>query len=313
MDGYGLVVDASYYQPKISFENLRETINGWVFRCTFGTTLDTRFKEHVRKAMEAGFTNISAYAWFRPDQDIKAQVSAVRSQLEGTPVKFVWIDCEQHGMTYMNFPPIFSPNTLLDKIYQFAEGLKTLGVEIGIYTRATWVTSYCKPLMTYMYKFPVWLASYPFGKGLVVLSWEMLIGAYAPKVFAPYFTPGWSNRTADGWQWSGDKFVLPHIYARADMSLLSPSDLNYFSNSVIEKWKIGYISPAPLEHYTLWRCMASLGMKVRTGPFITASDTGTRISFIQTFKVYEKASGLGYNWGRIGENQWVSLNWSKEV
>jgi len=316
MDGYKLVIDCSYWQQALGFGEFKDYVDGLVFRSSYGTWKDKKFHEHVRGALDFGYKNIAAYAWFRPMQNVKAQLETVRYQLDTTPVDFVLADIEESSrISYDNFPR-YSSEELNDLVWQFVSGLETLGVKVGIYTRSTWVNAYCPKLVEWMYRYPVWLASYPFEKGRLAMSWRYMLDHYAPKTFSPYYVKTWNfpkDRT-DMWQWSGDKFVLPGIYREEARLSLLPVDLNYASEDF---WNLmtfdKVIDSKPVELYETYRNLASWGMKIRVAPSANAIDTNLRIPYFQTFKVYEKVNADGYVWGRISMGQWVALKWSIKV
>lgn len=311
-----MILDISYYQQALDWENLKTWVNGFVIRSLFGVWKDPLFRDHVSHALDAGYDTLATYAWFRPDESIKMQLEKLGEQLYGTPIKVVFIDSEQHGRTYLNLPPIYSPEKLSDLVWQYVSGVKTLGIIPAHYTRSTWVSSYAKPLENWMYKYHCWLASYPFGKGRIALSWDEMLSMYAPKTFAPYYMKYWdtSKGEASAWQWSGDKFVLPGIYKDKNKTSNMPVDLNYFANDLVNLMNVGNAAPLPEDppHET-WICMALFGMKVRQTPFADGVDTTTRIKLNQKFSVYEKVQSDGYLWGRLGEGRWVALNWSRKV
>lgn len=313
---YQLMLDISYYQQALDWEYLKTWVRGFIFRALFGVWKDPKFRDHIKHAMDAGYDQMAAYAWFRPDESIKAQLEKLAEQLYGTPIKVVFIDVEQQGWTYLNLFPYFSPEKLSDLTWQYVSGLTTMNVTPAIYTRSSWVASYAKPLENWMYQYQTWLASYPFAKGRIALSWEELLAIYAPKKFSPYYMKYWNpeNGQADAWQWSGDKFILPGIYKNVEKTASIPVDLNYVSNGLANLMKIGNTTPLPeVPSFETWLCLAAIGMKVRQTPFADGVDTTIRIKFNQTFPVYEKVYSDGRWWGKLGEGRWVALDWSRKI
>jgi len=317
MDKYHLVIDCSYWQQALGFGEFKEYVEGIIPRSTYGTWKDLKFREHVKEAVDFGYDHIATFAWFRPMQDVKAQISAVRAQLEDTPVNFVLADIEESSRLSGDMFPRYSPDQLNDLVWQFVSGLETLGVNVGIYTRSTWVDSYCPKLVTWMYRYPVWLASYPFAKGRLYMSWRQMLDNYAPKTFSPYYVKTWGfpKTDTDAWQFSGDKFVLPGIYQSESRTTLTPIDLDFVSDRFFTLMTIRDTDvpiPDPIS-YIKYRCMAAWGMKIRVAPRADAVDTGLRISYMREFKVYEETKADGYTWGRIDTNQWTALNWSVKI
>lgn len=316
--GYKLTLDISYYQQAMDWVYLKQYVDGFVFRVTYGVHKDTKFKEHVKNALDAGYTHLACYAWLRPDQNIKSQLDAIRDHLYGTPIKFVFVDLEQHGQGYLNLPPTYSGEVMSDKAWQMLSGLTTMGLTPAIYTRSTWIEAHARPMKTWMYRFPTWLASYPFASGRISLSWEELFERYAPKAFSPYYHSSWGShlRKAQMWQWSGDKFVLPGVYADIMKSRNMPVDLNYTSNELFELFRVANDSnplpEPPVQQYETWKNFSLLSMVVRNAPSKTATDTGARIRFNELFKVFEKVNADNLQWGKVAANAWVALNWSRK-
>jgi hypothetical protein len=313
-----LIVDAAYHQDKIDFGLLRPFVDGFIFRANYGTFADPKFVEHVNRAVDAGFKHIGLYSFLRPDQDIKAQIDVMRGQYNKVPfIRFTSSDQEQHGHTYLNLPPYYSPDKLSSLGHQHIEALATLGLRQSIYTRTTWVDSYAKPAYKWMQDYTVWLASWPYKTGVVYTDWQTLIDVYAPKAFAPYRTAESKKYALNVglWQWSGDKFTLPGIYGAGGK--LSAVDLNFVSDDIFSLMETGTYSPPPTEEaHEIWKNnLAVLSMVVRDAPTTKGTDTKERIKLGQTFPVYEKKTADGYTWGRIDPtvSKWVALKWSAKV
>lgn len=315
-NGYKLVLDASYYQQAFDFDKLKPWVSGFIFRSLFGVWKDPKFKEHTSRAVDAGYDRLATYAWMRPDENIKLQLERLGEQLYNSPIKVVAVDVEQHGITHFNFHPFYSPERLSDLAWQYISGLTTMGLVPAIYSRTTWIEAYAKPLWNWIFRYPVWMASYPFAKGRIALTWETLIERYAPKAFSPYLPKNWtaSQGVVDAWQWSGDKFLLPGIYKNEAKTAGIAVDLNYVSDTFADMMKIGsFVPPLPEPEHETWLCLAPLGMKVRQTPYASGVDTTIRIRFNEQFKVFWKVQSDGYLWGKLGEGRWTALSWSKKI
>jgi len=204
-----LAADLSYYQWFFPYDEASEFLSRLIPRISFAGAEDKRFRFHAgawQKTLE-GFT------WYDPYVDVKKQIETVRTAIHGTRISRIWVDVEQHGVSYKNLPPYVAPAKLSTGILSYVTGLETMGIPVGTYTRSTWVWAHCRPMLDWMYSRPVWLASYPYASGLVNVTWQSLIDDWAPKKFSPYFVPDWPEdlRRADIWQFSGDKFVLPGV------------------------------------------------------------------------------------------------------
>lgn len=316
IDGYNLVCDCSYWTQALGWQELKPYVKGFIFRATYGIAPDTMFKTHLAGALDNGYDHIAAYAWFRPNQNVKQQLDVLREQLRDTPIKVVYADIEQSSMWYLDYLPRYDPTKLNDLIWQYMSGLPLLGIEPAVYSRATWIGSYCPAFADWMWRYPTWLASYPFDRTAVYLTWDQLLQIYAPKVFSPYYLKTWTfpKERTDVWQWSGDKFILPGVYGNVEKTKLMPIDLNYISDAAFGRMFIGeYTPPEPEPAYVWYQCFAAWGMKIRTAPLANAPDTGMRISYLTKFKVYETVNADGYEWGKLGDQKWTALNWSKKI
>lgn len=255
---YQMVPDFSYHQWNIDYDLVAKHVGGFIFRCAYGISIDTRFRYHVQHAASTG-KPIAAYQWFRPDEDVKAQIDTVRRQLDGLPVRVIWSDVEQHGRAgWKNLPPHYGQQELSDKAYAHVSGLEAFGFEAGVYTRSTWVFEHARPMVyqfdpvtqrvykPWMYERAlVWLASWPYKPGTLATTWEDMKNVHAPKSFLPYFHSSWPDekRTAGAWQFTGDKFTLPGVLN--DLKRPSAVDLNYVKNEVLEKFRMDAPPPEP--------------------------------------------------------------------
>ena len=239
-EGYNLVLDLSYYQGPLKYELLPSELKGIIARASFGTWKDPMFRTRVKNAQDKGKV-VAAYTWFRPDQSTGAQIDTVCEQCYGLDIKILYSDQEQHGKTYLNLPPIYSPDTLSSRGKAHITGLMTRGFKVGTYTRSTWVDSYMRPAiygsgvtLPWLYDYPLWMASYPYASGRIAISWYDLLTKYAPTIFSPYTVQGWprKNPVADIWQWSGDKFILPGIEDPNGKPIAV--DLNYVSDKMLQ-------------------------------------------------------------------------------
>lgn len=231
--GYKLVLDVSHYQ-KIDYKLVAPHIDGVIARCAFGIEPDKLFLAHYH-GFKAEGKPVATYQWFRPDQDVKAQIETVKTLTNGTDVHMVFSDQEQH--TPYGFPlPIYSDAKLSEAASAHMSGLKLHGFEIGMYSRATWITARSFSMTNWMYDYQVWLASWPYATGATYTSWDYLKSFWAPKAFSPYFTANWpaDKRRADAWQWSGDKFILPGIYTTTGVA--RSVDLNFVSDELFAKF-----------------------------------------------------------------------------
>lgn len=237
-----VVIDISKWQWNLDYKGLKEhsPVKAVVVKCSQGKIVDERSATHLA-GLQAVKMPAGVYHWYDPYVDVKDQLEVIRATLIKHPqVRFVTIDVEQYGYTYRNLPPIKDAQWLSDKIYSLVTGVKTLGVNVGIYTRALLILEKFKPMLNWLYDpsldISVWLASWPFDGTAVSTTWDALMSTWAPKTFLPYYSNNWptDKRHADAWQWSGDKFLLPFIMNSNNK--LSAVDLNYFSDETLARF-----------------------------------------------------------------------------
>lgn len=239
-NGYHLVIDLSYYNPKTDFEVVSEYVEGFILRIAYGTTKDTCFVDFAKRLYKLG-KPIASYQWFRPDQDVKAQLEIARQQLTdaGVPMHVGFSDQEQHGRSgYLNLPPHYSASDLSKRGRDHVEGLTTLIKNVGTYTRSSWISERARPTVwgedAWLYDYLVWLASWPYASKVVSTTWSDFLANWMVKSFSPYYASGWPNKFADAWQFSGDKFVLPGGDGAFDFNLVSDNMLQLMSTGIQE-------------------------------------------------------------------------------
>lgn len=243
MEGYKLVLDVSHHQT-FNYDLVKKYVDGVIIRLGFGTQADSLVDKHYQ-----GFKDIpcAGYQWFRPDQDVKMQIDLVRRVTEGKDIKVIFSDQEQRGHWVLgqDIAPYYSAAVLSEKARQHVEGLDLHGFEMGIYSRASWISAFAKPMYSWMFNYETWLASWPFAKGAITTSWESLISYWAPKKFSPYFTTDWpaDKKNLSAWQWSGDKFIVPGIFTVNGAP--RTSDFNFISDALFEKFTMGSVPPPP--------------------------------------------------------------------
>jgi hypothetical protein len=235
-------MDVSHHVT-LNYDEVKKHVDGFILRTHFGTTKDMLFEKHYLGLREKP---IAGFQWFRPDLAVVDQVEAVKITCDYKPeIKVFFSDIEQQGV-YGVGTSIYSPEYLSTKAQQHVEGLKLHGFDVGVYTAAWWMNAYCGEMAKWMYDYQVWLASWPFAKGAVTLSWEYLMSNWAPKMFLPSKPNAVTDeqyKSTDAWQWSGDKFILPGVYTNQPVPVPRTCDLNYVSDALFERFTTGVVIP----------------------------------------------------------------------
>lgn len=245
MEGYKLVLDVSHHQT-FNYDEVKKHIDGVIIRFGFGTQADTMCDKHYD-----GFKELpcAGYQWFRPDQDVKAQIELVKVKTANKGIRVFFSDQEQRGhwIWGADVAPYYPSYQLSEFARAHVEGLKLHGFDMGVYSRASWITSYAQPMWNWMFMYYTWLASWPYATGSHTTSWESLMTYWAPKSFSPYYTSTWPVKKTEAWQWSGDKFVLPGVYTNPSSGTPVPRscDLNYVSDALFAKFTEPVLPPPP--------------------------------------------------------------------
>ena len=241
MDGYKLVMDVSHH-VRLNYDLVKKYVDGFIIRFGFGVDVDTMSEQHYNGLKDKP---CAGYQWFRPDQDIKMQIELVKQRVGDKNIKVFFSDQEQKGI-YNISTSTYSPDLLSERGRAHVEGLALHGFDMGVYSRATWVSQYAKPMLSWLPNYYNWLASWPYASGAVNTTWEYLMSFWAPKTFSPYYTADFlqAHRVAKAWQWSGDKFIVPGV--TTSTGIPRSSDFNFVRDDLFERFITGGVIAPPV-------------------------------------------------------------------
>jgi len=208
--GYHLVVDMSSWVTNPDMRELKDNgVEAVILRNYFSTTQpDHLFLDKVERCEKAGMP-WAPFGWGDPFQTPAKHAEKWFTNLAGLNYSLYMVDIEQYGKTYLNLPPYPSKDNLNQWAYNLCIEIAKLKT-ISVYSRTTFITGYIPKMQYWIDDYLVHYASYPYASGTVKTTWEDFYKNWMPKTFAPFFAKDWkAEKKADGWQFSGDKFVLP--------------------------------------------------------------------------------------------------------
>lgn len=240
-----LGIDVSKWQPTVDWAMMKDKgVEFAVVKATQGNYLtDPKLRNHLDGALKAGMV-VGVFHWCDPTIQAESQAFYFLKATENMGYHFAALDVEQQWSNWQqwrdgNITQVLSP----DKISNCARGILNfwegkIKKPLVVYTRASFISEYAKPATTWLSKYSLWLAHYPYKKGRVSTDWETFKQNYLPSIPAPSLPP--NCKDWEFWQFTGEKFVLP--------GATSSLDINYFNGSVddLKKWAgTKAVPPAP--------------------------------------------------------------------
>lgn len=230
-----LGIDVSKWQPTVDWAMLKQKgIEFAITKATQGNYLvDPKLPSHLDGALKAGMV-AGVFHWCDPTIQAESQAFYFLKAVEKLDYHFVALDLEQQWASWQewrdgNITKLLSP----DKISNCARGILNywegkIKKPLIVYTRASFITEFAKPVAKWLSKYPLWLAHYPYKKGRVTTDWETFKSSHLPTIAGPYLPP--DCNTWKIWQFTGEKFVLPGVSTALDV--------NYFNGTVddLERW-----------------------------------------------------------------------------
>jgi GH25 family lysozyme M1 (1,4-beta-N-acetylmuramidase) len=326
-----LVLDASKYQHELDEDELDSEldpgelstagITAVIHKITQGAyevkgqDIDPRYCEREISLRAEGI-DMMAYTWVDPIYSAQRHYDWNMRIIEKygvTPSAF-WLDIEQYWADWSNYNKLLSSKQISDVTQQLAEKMSAaLDVPVGIYSRLSFMDAYSREMLKWVYKYPLWLASWLWKAGVEPLpDWDTFKAYKLPPDYsAPILPAGASAFTL--WQFTGDRFRLPGIYARNRVP--SPVDINLFNGTHDQyyQWLKGEYTPAPqiipedqeaIKKYKL----VAYASSVRSGP-------GVEYPIIRYLKNGATVDVYGFDstgrWAQISATEWVALWYSK--
>ncbi len=259
-----LGIDVSRWQSKVDWSLLKSNGVDFVFiKATQGNYMtDQMMVKHVEGASKAGLI-IGLYHWCDPTVDTESQASYFLNAISGLPYKMISADVEQQWADWKEWSSgkvtkILSPTV----ISQNAKGIldiwaKRTKVPLVVYSRASFINTYAKSAQSWLPKYNLWMAHYPYNSTSVRTTWQNFISSYKPSIAGPAMPTGSTKWTF--WQFTGDKFILPGCE--------SMLDINYFNGDLNDLKKFCGITttptPTPASTLTVEQRLARLEEQAR--------------------------------------------------
>lgn len=234
-------IDVSRWQSKVDWSLLKSNGVEFVFiKATQGNYMtDQMMIKHVEGANKAGMI-IGMYHWCDPTVNAEAQASYFMNAISGLPYKMLSADVEQQWADWKEWSngrvtKIVSPAVISQNAKAVVDAcMKSTKAPVVVYTRASFINTYAKPAQSWLSKYPLWLAHYPYKSSTVRTTWQDFTAAYKPSIAGPALPAGSTKWTF--WQFTGDKFILPGC----DTLL----DINYFNGEMADLRKFVGLSAA---------------------------------------------------------------------
>lgn len=243
--GRALGVDVSRWNGGLDFAALKAGgVSFVIFKVSQGREMhDVMRLSHNRFARDAGLI-CGVYHWCDPNHDPQAQVDNFVRATQGLSFDFCAVDVEQHWSDWREWAAskisAAVPAAQISRCArQTAEGIRQATRRPTlIYTRRTFIEAHAAPMLEWLPGWDVWLAQYPYPRGRVTLTWQVLLGEHLPLGLQPALPQGCAGWRF--WQFSGDRFILPGSGGR-------PIDLNFFNGDeqALRAWCRAEVKPPP--------------------------------------------------------------------
>lgn len=251
-------IDISRYQGFIDWPKLAGVIDFAIIKCSEGHTWsDPLFASHVQGAYDAGIPAM-AYHYFRhgyykeygydankwPSPANDLQLLNLKNALKNKALCGLWLDVEDASNNEAKWDAhaagVFMgriQDWILSEPARWGQKYQEGKFILGVYT-AEWFWNQCKDEMSWMKGYPLWTARYPYAAGAVTTTWDAFKAGYLPPANTSIPTMAANGWTV--WQFSGDKFILPHVYADASKRPTA-LDLNFYNGTRDELYqRIGF-------------------------------------------------------------------------
>ena len=289
----GLVVDVSRYQRQIRADTLRAAgVRMVIGKLGQAFAMDTKFQPHRAECNQMDMP-LSAYYWPDPIQNARPQAEWLLRQVDANPDVLAvcgdyeqwwaawgpWLEAIQRKIAWAAVKAL-DPNRISDVYEEFSEIFAARCEKPLIaYTSKGFVISHAPGMAKWLNRYPLWNAAYIWGGGRVVVSWDELKRDWIPKAGATPLVPPGAGRIV-GWQYTGDKLMLPGMYADDAGLERSPADVSIFDPAWLDLLITGKPapipepSPAPAPLPLRATVIGSPYINIRSGPGIGYADIG---------------------------------------
>lgn len=255
-----LGIDVSRWQPTVDWALLKSVGIQFVFiKATQGNySVDTMLRKHLDGANNAGMI-IGLYHWNDPLVPAEAQARFFINNIQGLKYHMVVNDVEQFWADWQewgqgNITKYIDPGTISNNAKAILDYWKAnLNVPAILYTRASFIHGFARPMLSWVGNYPLWLAHYPYNTTKVTTTWDIFKSQYPPSIPGPSMPSGTTKWTF--WQFTGDKFLLPGVSTVVDV--------NYFNGDLTALRQFVNLAPPPPTPLTLEQRVAKLEAEAR--------------------------------------------------
>lgn len=254
-------VDVSRWQPSVNWATLKANGVEFVFiKATQGNyTVDTMLRSHVEGANAAGLI-VGLYHWCDPLVNAESQALYFVNNTRGLKFHMVAADVEQFWADWQewssgNITKYISPDAISNNARTILNVWKQeLNVPAVLYSRASFIHGFARPMLNWVCQWPLWMAHYPYAPGRIQTTWEVFKTQYRPSIAGPSMPTGCTNWTF--WQFTGDKFILPGV--------TTALDVNYFNGDLAQLRQFVKLDTTPPPPLTLEQRVARLEQEARS-------------------------------------------------
>ena len=219
-------IDLGPCAKDVDFKLLKEKgISFVILKATQGDYLVNKgFPEKMEGALKEGL-KVGLFHWCDPLVSAEGQAEYFLKNTAGMPYHFSAADIEQEWSDWQEWAArkiskFLSPKVISENGRVVTELLaEGSGRQVLVYSRASFVHDYARPMLDWMGAWPLWMAHYPYGREKVHISWEIFKENYLPVIenpFMPQGHPDWAM-----WQFTGDKFYLPGVDLAVDVDFFN--------------------------------------------------------------------------------------------
>lgn len=328
-----IILDISRYQMQADFQLLKSVGQDYIImKAGSGNgTTDAKFSQHYAQARTAGMV-VCPYFWVDPIYDSIRQAKHFLSLIESKEIGFIVLDFEQWWADWAKWSdmiagrisggevPKFPPENMLahlKSVYDYM--ISNTDKNIVIYTASWFLNAYCKQGFGFLQdKFTHWADYSRFSSASMSTSWDYLESIVPIGIRVPSIPWTYPLDKVLMWQFSGDKFSAPGVYANDTKTRLSPLDLNVWINprySIENICKFG-VGEEPSEppvvvppEVTRWRVTATTGLNIRQSASIYSTKIGSLL-----YNTIINVSTIEDNWAKLYDRDgYVSLSYLQKV
>ena len=245
-------IDLGPCAKDVDFKLLKEKgISFVILKATQGDYLVNKgFPEKMEGALKEGL-KVGLFHWCDPLVSAERQAEYFLKNTAGMAYHFSAADIEQEWSDWQEWAArkiskFLSPKVISENGRVVTELLSEgSGRQVLVYSRASFVHDYARPMLDWMGAWPLWMAHYPYGREKVHTSWEIFKKNYLPVIENPFMPQGHPDWMV--WQFTGDKFYLPGVDLAVDVDFFNGDEkaLERFCGVSADLTPASHLTPEP--------------------------------------------------------------------